>query len=99
MRERYIPPFIMLLAGAVASIYNIVNKTDVLTALKQLLAVLIIFYIVGLVVKAIYTAAVVRNAKKSADVQTDTNSVTGEKDEETHTDDTQGQDNKEQEKA
>lgn len=98
MRERYIPPFIMLLAGAVASIYNIVNKTDVLTALKQLLAVLIIFYIVGLVVKAIYTAAVVRNAKKSADVQTDTNSVTGEKDEETHTD-TQGQDNKEQEKA
>jgi len=69
LRERYIPPFIMLLAGAIASIYNIVNKTEVLTALKTLLIVLIIFYIIGLIVKAIYLHAVVKAAKKNKDGQ------------------------------
>lgn len=69
MRERYIPPFIMLLAGAIVSIYNIVNKTEVLTALKRLFIVLIIFYIIGLIVKALYMNAVVKAAKKSKDGQ------------------------------
>jgi len=55
----------MLLAGAICSIFNIVYKTEVLTALKRLLVVLIIFYIIGLVVKSIYLAAVVKYAKKS----------------------------------
>jgi len=57
----------MLLAGAITSIYNIINKTDVLTALKRLLIVLIIFYIIGLIVKAIFMAAVVKFAKKAED--------------------------------
>ena len=77
MRERYIPPFIMLLAGAIASIYNIVNKTEVLTALKTLLIVLIIFYIIGLIVKAIYLHAVVKAAKKNKDGQDDSKAAEG----------------------
>lgn len=63
----------MLLAGAIASIYNIVNKTEMVTALKQLLIILVIFYIVGLIVKAIYTTAVVKFAKKTVVNVEDTN--------------------------
>lgn len=73
LRERYIPPFIMLLAGAFVSIFNIIKKTEVLTALKQLLVALIIFYIIGHIVKAIYVAAIVKYAKKS-EKQPDPNS-------------------------
>lgn len=74
MRERYIPPFIMLLAGAIVSVYNIVYKTEVLTALKRLLIVLILFYIVGLIVKNIYIYAIVKAAKKTKDEQNGNNS-------------------------
>lgn len=47
MRERYIAPAVMLIAGAITSILNIVNDVDFLFGLKRLLAVLIIFYIIG----------------------------------------------------
>lgn len=53
MQNRYIPAFTMLSAGAVVSIFCIVKKVDVLYSLKLLLAMLILFYIVGLVAKKI----------------------------------------------
>lgn len=53
MQNRYIPAFTMLAAGAVVSIFCIVKKVDVLYSLKLLLAMLILFYIVGLVAKKI----------------------------------------------
>lgn len=53
MQRKYIPAFVMLLAGAVTSIVEIITKMDVLKSLKILLAVLIIFYIIGCIAKAI----------------------------------------------
>lgn len=64
MKERYIPAFIMLTAGAITSILNIVNKVQILTGLKRLLIVLIIFYILGLIVKSIMIKILENNSKK-----------------------------------
>ena len=47
MRDRYIAPAIMLVAGAVISILNIVNGIEFLKGLERLLFVLILFYILG----------------------------------------------------
>ncbi len=47
MRERYIAPAIMLVAGAITSILNIINGIEFLKGLERLLIVLIIFYIIG----------------------------------------------------
>jgi uncharacterized membrane protein len=57
MRERYIPALVMLLAGAITSIINILNKVDQLEGSKRLLLVLIIFYFVGVIAKAIIKKA------------------------------------------
>lgn len=64
MRERYIPAFIMLVAGAITSALNIVSKVELVTALKRLLIVIIIFYVIGLIVKAIIHWALIKFAKK-----------------------------------
>ena len=53
MREKYIPAIIMLIAGTAASIINIINKVELITGLKRLLFVLVLFYIIGLIAKAI----------------------------------------------
>ena len=57
MRERYIAPAIMLIAGAITSILNIVNGVKTLDGLKVLLIVLIIFYIIGKIVTVIIRKA------------------------------------------
>jgi hypothetical protein len=64
MKERYIPAFIMLIAGAITSIINIVNQVELVTALKRLLLVIIIFYIIGLIMKAILQIGLKKLAKK-----------------------------------
>lgn len=64
MKERYIPPFITLLAGAITSIINIVNQVNLLTGLKRLLIVIVLFYIIGLIVKALFKVALTKFAKK-----------------------------------
>lgn len=51
MRTRYIPAGVMLLAGAVTCIISIVQNTDIVKSLITLLAVLILFYIIGLITK------------------------------------------------
>lgn len=53
MQTRYIPATVMLLAGTVASIMSIINKFQLLYTLELVLAVLIIFYIVGIIAKKI----------------------------------------------
>ncbi len=53
MRERYIAPAIMLIAGAIISILNIIDEVPVSDGLIRLLAVLIIFYILGKIVTVI----------------------------------------------
>lgn len=53
MQDRYIPALTTLIAGAATSIINFMNKVEFFTGLKRLLLVLIIFYIIGLVARAI----------------------------------------------
>lgn len=53
MRDRYIPALITLLAGAITCIIDIYRKAELLPSLKRLLVVLIIFYIIGLISRAI----------------------------------------------
>ncbi len=57
MKQRYIPALIMLVAGAVTSILDIIHKVELLESLKRLLLVLIIFYFIGLITKAIIKKA------------------------------------------
>ncbi len=64
MKERYIPPFIMLLAGAITSVINIIYKVELVTGLKRLLLVIVVFYIVGMIVKTIVKVALTKFAKK-----------------------------------
>ena len=53
MQNRYIPAFTMLSAGAVVSIFCIVKKVEIMYSLKLLLAMLILFYIIGFVAKKV----------------------------------------------
>jgi len=53
MQVRYLPAFIVLLAAAITSIINIINNIEMLTGLKRLLLVIIIFYIIGLIAKVV----------------------------------------------
>jgi len=57
MRERYIAPAIMLVAGAITSVFNIVNEIEKFESLKRLLLVLILFYIIGSVAAKIIAKA------------------------------------------
>ncbi len=63
MRTRLIPAGVMLTAGAIVSIISIVQDKDVLQSLKTLLAVLIIFYIVGLIARSL-VERILTNFKK-----------------------------------
>lgn len=53
MRDKYIPAFIMLIAATITSIMNILTKVDLSTGLKRLLLVIVLFYLIGLLVKLI----------------------------------------------
>lgn len=53
MQKKYIAPAIMLIAGAITSIINILNKVVFIDFLKILLLVLILFYILGSIVTVI----------------------------------------------
>ncbi|WP_033166688.1 hypothetical protein [Clostridium sp. KNHs205] len=65
MKDRYIAPAVMLLAGAVMSIVNIINHETLLVSLWRVFLVLIGFFILGKI-----AAAVIRKAtseKQAAD--------------------------------
>ncbi|MFA9463811.1 MAG: hypothetical protein ACERKN_05915 [Velocimicrobium sp.] len=58
MQKKYIPAITMLIAGAVTCIASIANKIDKLLSLEILLGVLIVFYIIGMIAKAIITKVI-----------------------------------------
>jgi len=64
MQEKYIPAAIMLIAGTATSIINIMNKIELIMGLKRLLLVLLIFYVIGLIAKAIIVKATTPKLKK-----------------------------------
>lgn len=68
MRNRYIPAFIMLIAGAITCFFDIYHKTELLSSLKRLFWVLIIFYIIGLIARAIINKVLV---PKNNDIKSD----------------------------
>lgn len=69
MKERYIPALVMLIAGTITSILNVVNKVEVLEGLKRLLAVLLLFYFTGLIVKAVIIKTIINAPKKGDEIQ------------------------------
>lgn len=56
MKERfkYIPSIVMLMAGFVACIVTMICEYEIVEALSVILGVLIIFYIIGIVIKALF---------------------------------------------
>lgn len=61
MQERYIAPTIMLTAGAITSIFNIINGVDLFEGLKKILIVLLIFYIIGRIATIVIVKATKNN--------------------------------------
>ncbi len=53
-KVRLITPFLMLFAGALASIIMFIKKYDLYTMLWVLLIVLVVFYVIGDVVRYLY---------------------------------------------
>ena len=53
MNTKSIPAFIMLLAGAVASILGLINQYETTEFIIMILIVLLVFYIIGGIVKII----------------------------------------------
>ena len=73
MKTEFIPKFITLLAGAVISIVCIVKDVEVTRALEILLATLILFYIIGCLVRRLIERVLISNSvlRKEIDKQTD----------------------------
>ncbi|WOO36557.1 hypothetical protein R2R35_22645 [Anaerocolumna sp. AGMB13020] len=65
MKDRYIAPAVMLLAGAVMSIVNIINHETLLVSLLRVFLVLIGFFILGKIAAAIIRKAT--NEKQAED--------------------------------
>ena len=63
MRLRYIPAIIMLLAGAITSVINVINKVENKAGLNRLLLVMIIFYFIGLISRMIIVKVIAKRLK------------------------------------
>ena len=61
VKTEYIPKFIMLLAGAIVCIVSIVKHMDTTYSLEILLAVLIVFYLIGVLARLIIEKVMVSN--------------------------------------
>lgn len=73
MKVNYIPAVVTLLAGAVTCIYTIIKDWDTLRALATLLAVLVIFYIIGQLAKKVIVMVMDSNrvTKQSSSTEED----------------------------
>lgn len=61
MKTRFIPALVTLIAAACVSIVNIIKKTEPGLGLEILLVTIIVFYIVGLIAKAIINKTIAKN--------------------------------------
>ena len=61
MKTEYIPKIITLLAGAIVCIISIVKDMDTTYSLAILLAVLILFYIIGCIARRIIENVMISN--------------------------------------
>ena len=81
MKRKFLPPLVMLLAGLVCSILSLQQRVDLMTFTTRLLSVLVIFYIIGGVMKLVLDKALMVMADK------DTNENESEKADDTPNDD------------
>ena len=81
MKSKFLPPLVMLLAGFVCSILSLQQRVDLMTFTTRLLSVLVIFYIIGGVMKLVLDKALMVMADK------DTNENESEKADDTLNDD------------
>lgn len=73
MKVNYIPAVVTLIAGAVTCIYTIIKDWDTIRALATLLAVLVIFYIIGQLAKKVIVMVIDSNrvTKQSSSTEED----------------------------
>lgn len=57
MKSKFLPCLIMLLAGFVCSIVSIEQRADLMTFTTRLLAVFVIFYIIGAIIRVVFDKA------------------------------------------
>lgn len=69
MKTEFIPKIITLLAGAVVSITCIVRDIDVTRSLEMLLATLILFYIIGCLVRRLIERVLISNSVLKKEVE------------------------------
>jgi predicted membrane protein len=67
MKRKQLPVFIMLLAGSIASILTAVMRYDLKSFLFIVLITLVIFYILGLLLKYVLDVIEAQNVKDSLD--------------------------------
>lgn len=79
MKTKSIPAIIMLLAGAIACIAGIASHLDVAGFVKMLLIVLIVFYLLGCIVKIILDSNFKEEEKETTDGESESDD--GETDE------------------
>lgn len=82
MKTRFIPAIVALLAGAAVSIINIIQKTELIPGLRNLLIVILVFYFIGSISKVIINRTI---EKKEINDGNETDEI--ESSEETATDD------------
>lgn len=75
MKTEFIPKVITLLAGAVISIVCIITDVEVTRSLEFLLATLILFYIIGCLVRRLIERVLISNSvlKKEIDKESEEN--------------------------
>ncbi|MBO5335982.1 MAG: hypothetical protein J6A94_02475 [Lachnospiraceae bacterium] len=65
MKRKYIPLILMLVAGAVTCIINLIQNKSILGQLTSMLIVLVVFYILGSVLKGTLDSFERQNAEKA----------------------------------
>ena len=83
MKSKFLPSLIMLLAGFICSIVSIEQKTDLMTFTTRLLAVLVLFYIIGAIIRVVFDKAFMamddkKEAASEADAGTEESKETKE---------------------
>jgi flagellar biosynthesis/type III secretory pathway M-ring protein FliF/YscJ len=64
MKTNYVPAYVMLTAGVIDSIFALLHHMELLAYLKQLLLVLVIFLIIGNILKLILDIGMKQMADK-----------------------------------
>lgn len=78
MKIKFLPALIMLVAGAVVCIIDIVNKVDINKSLIKLLLAMVIFYIIGLIARAVINKVLSMMTDKTQEGEAQENADTGE---------------------